>query len=456
MSGLDPIVAATMVQRVADRAAIPTSVPTATYGPQGPFAPGQSVGDTSAQSHFSSTASTSTLSDLARLLDVLARAGGGVAPPVTNGTPLIAQPWPDSLANASSNASPGSAPDVFPAAAAAPVGAAAAAGSPRVGEAASSDRSDPTARLALALSAALEDSGLFYEAHLAQWLAGTRSTESVLRQPQARLLPTLPPTTAAAATAHAPPAPVAPARAGVPSTSVDWILEDDLPITGLDSVASSPGVARGNEALARVLDTPRQTYAFWNAGGGYAHPSAHGPSDGLGGGEFASHGAALQGDALDTSSSGSGSDNALTTFLLPAVMHPDAVGLVQQQLDLLSTSQFRWAGEAWPGMRFEWSVEPYDADDAQRAGAERSWRTRVRLSLPELGHLEADLILAGDALHARLESPADVTPVLSAGSEAFRDRLALSGIRLSGLTISGRQDVGDDAAPWRPGQRGWR
>jgi hypothetical protein len=451
MSGLDPIVAATMVQRVADRAAIPTSVPTATYGPQGPFAPGQSAGDTSAQPGFSSTASTSTLSDLARLLDVLARAGGGVAPPVTNVTPLIAEPWPDAWPNASAAQVPGASPD-----AASASRSAAASGSPRVGEpAASPERSDPTARLALALSAALEDSGLFYEAHLAQWLAGARSTESVLRQPQARLLPTLPPTTAAAAAAVAPPAPVAPARAGAPPASVDWILEDDLPITGLDSLASSSGAARGNEALARVLDTPRQTYAFWNAGGGYAHPSAHGPSDGLGGCGFASHGAALQGDALDPSS-GSGSDNALTTFLLPAVMHPDAVGLVQQQLDLLSTSQFRWAGEAWPGMRFEWSVEPYDADDAQRAGADRGWRTRVRLSLPELGHLEADLVLAGDALHARLESRAAVTPVLSAGSEAFRDRLALSGIHLSGLTISGRQDVGDDAVPLRPGQRGWR
>jgi hypothetical protein len=452
MSGLDPIVAATMVQRVADRAAIPTSVPTATYGPQGPFAPGQNAGDTSAQSDFSSTASTSTLSDLARLLDVLARAGGGVAPPVTNASPLIAQPWPDSLPDASSATVPGAAPGTV----AASLSATAASGSPRVGgTAASAERSDATARLALALSAALEDSGLFYEAHLAQWLAGARSTESILRQPQARLLPTLPPTTAAAAAAVAVPAPVAPARAGAPPASVDWILEDDLLLDGPGSAASWSSAARGNEALARVLDEPRQTYSFWRGGGGYAHPSAHGQGDGLGGGGFAGHGAALPGAALDTSG-GNGSDDALTTFLLPAVMHPDAVGLVQQQLDLLSTSQFRWAGEAWPGMRFEWSVEPYDADNAQRAGADRSWRTRVRLSLPELGHLEADLVLSGDTLLARLESRAAVTPVLSAGSEAFRDRLALAGIHLSGLTISGRQDVGDDAVPLRPDQRGWR
>ena len=41
-----------------------------------------------------------------------------------------------------------------------------------------------------------------------------------------------------------------------------------------------------------------------------------------------------------------------------ATVHPAAVPLVRQQLDALATDQFRWAGEAWPGARLDWTIEP--------------------------------------------------------------------------------------------------
>lgn len=46
------------------------------------------------------------------------------------------------------------------------------------------------ARLSGALAQALAESGLFYEAHQAQWAAGTRELAQVLREPQARLTQT--------------------------------------------------------------------------------------------------------------------------------------------------------------------------------------------------------------------------------------------------------------------------
>ena len=45
------------------------------------------------------------------------------------------------------------------------------------------------ARLALSLASALGRSGLFYESHQAQWVAGTRSLAELLLEPQARLSP---------------------------------------------------------------------------------------------------------------------------------------------------------------------------------------------------------------------------------------------------------------------------
>ena len=46
----------------------------------------------------------------------------------------------------------------------------------------------PAAELASALANALDKSGLFYEAHLAQWFSGTRPLQDLLAEPQARFV----------------------------------------------------------------------------------------------------------------------------------------------------------------------------------------------------------------------------------------------------------------------------
>jgi hypothetical protein len=121
-------------------------------------------------------------------------------------------------------------------------------------------------------------------------------------------------------------------------------------------------------------------------------------------------------------------------------VHPATVALVRQQLDLLATGQFRWSGEAWPGARLDWTIEQ-DGDEWDRSGGgaasedDQPWRTRLTLSLPTLGTVDAELTLTGMRLVARVQASPGGAARLAMQGESFRQRLAAAGIELNGLTI---------------------
>jgi hypothetical protein len=121
---------------------------------------------------------------------------------------------------------------------------------------------------------------------------------------------------------------------------------------------------------------------------------------------------------------------------------------VRQQLDLLATGQFRWTGEAWPGARLDWTIEQ-DGDEWHRGGGGAEgdepypWRTRLTLSLPSLGTVDADLTLNGTQLMVRVQASPGGAARLAAQGEMFRQRLAAAGIDLSALSI---REIGGAAA----------
>jgi hypothetical protein len=125
---------------------------------------------------------------------------------------------------------------------------------------------------------------------------------------------------------------------------------------------------------------------------------------------------------------------------MAAAVHAATVPLVRQQLDLLATGQFRWTGEAWPGARFDWTIEQ-EGDEWDRSGGGAAsedgqpWRTRVTLSLPTLGTVDADLTLTGSRLVARVQASPAGAARLAVQGDSFRQRLAAAGIELNGLTI---------------------
>ncbi|SFN71022.1 flagellar hook-length control protein FliK [Nitrosospira briensis] len=126
-----------------------------------------------------------------------------------------------------------------------------------------------------------------------------------------------------------------------------------------------------------------------------------------------------------------------------APVHPDALALVRQQLDVFETRQISWQGLAWPGQPIEWEVaeekrsapaesdEPDESDQAQAA-----WQTRLNLALPNLGQISASLRLDAHGVEVRLIAEEPVTAfMLRAGAAPLVSGLESAGIKLLGIGV---------------------
>jgi hypothetical protein len=117
---------------------------------------------------------------------------------------------------------------------------------------------------------------------------------------------------------------------------------------------------------------------------------------------------------------------------LPATLTP----LVQQQLDALATQVLSWQGQIWPGQTLEWDIEDSPQSRPGEEGADsRRWTTRLRLTLPRLGAIDATLRLdAQGRVELKLSAGDGATTALLTGSgDLLARRLADAGLSLAGL-----------------------
>ncbi|WP_321862915.1 flagellar hook-length control protein FliK [Burkholderia cenocepacia] len=363
-------------------------------------------------------ASTQTaLSDVGRVLDAISRSGGDATPAIVGRLPLLADP----AVLLTDTPVPARAP-----AASAPTGSSMPASDQASAQASSATATreavapPPAAALRAALAQAVSESGLFYESHLAQWLAGQRPLAALLREPQARL-----------ATALAPADPDA-----VPHDSTDLLDELLAQRSPLPTAArvTAPPPAQGG---APARDPAQAAQAA-------ARPGASLPPDTAD--PLAAHADPRWTPARAELAAASSDPQAQQPL---ATVHPAAVPLVRQQLDALATDQFRWTGEAWPGARLDWTIEPdapghrTPSGGGDDAGDGIAWRTRLTLTLPSLGTVDAELVLNGAQLVARLRANQTGADRLTRHEAALRQRLEGSGLKVGGLSIRAVDDGPD-------------
>ncbi|CAG9235272.1 Flg_hook domain-containing protein [Paraburkholderia tropica] len=268
-------------------------------------------------------------------------------------------------------------------------------------------QSGPVAALTASLAQTVAQSGLFYESHLAQWLQGQRSPAELADEPQNRL-----------------------AGSQLP---LDWNSAaddiDDVLWTDVPSAAQMAARAAEAAGQARGANGANGTNGGNGANGANGDPGSAASQNGA-------RANALLGDTLlPALHTQAGSAAGVHQALLP---------VVRQQLDLLATGEFRWTGEAWPGVRLDWSIQQdgYDAHEVHnQRGPRRSadddtpWRTRLTLALPSLGTVDAELTLTGSALAVRVQASPGGAQQLTAHSEVLRGRIAALGLALAGLSI---------------------
>lgn len=208
------------------------------------------------------------------------------------------------------------------------------------------------AELAATLGKAVEQSGLFYESHQAQWVAGKRSLDSLLAEPQGQLL-----------VAPRPTSPHSPAQAGGPAGAA--LSENSMVTLSPQARLQEAGLATMPESL----------------------PQAPGRTEGQ---------AALS--TMDRATHGA----APTAQSIPEEVRP----LVQQQLDAVATQRLTWHGEVWPDQGMDWTVEQERVGDREATSPDEAsrWTTTLHLSMPRLGALDATLELAGSSLRLHLRA----------------------------------------------------
>jgi hypothetical protein len=103
--------------------------------------------------------------------------------------------------------------------------------------------------------------------------------------------------------------------------------------------------------------------------------------------------------------------------------------------------QMIWQGQLWPGQHLEWTIREPGEDPGSRAEEAQPWFTGLRLRLPRLGEVVADLALVGPALRVRLAAAdPQAQTTMSAGRAALANSLAQAGIDLVSFRVAGDGD----------------
>lgn len=238
-------------------------------------------------------------------------------------------------------------------------------------------------QLASALRNAVSQSGLFYEAHQAQWVAGERALASLRAEPQGQL-PVAPRPATATHGIQAPGTEAGAPPAGTP---------------GAGAARTEPGVAARTDIAARIAEP---------ATGRGESPA-----------QAAASGTAQQAAAASV---------------------PDGIrSIVQQQLDAVATQRLAWHGEVWPGQSMDWAIQRDDVDERDAAATESveapRWSTSLRLTMPRLGTVDAVIQLTGGRLQIRLAADADAVTDLRQQSANLTAALTSAGLAVQSLDI---------------------
>ena len=239
-----------------------------------------------------------------------------------------------------------------------------------------------------ALKDSLAKSGMFYEAHQAQWLEGKISTANLLQEPQGKLSSLTP-----APPNNAPPSPIDDGDSADIAAHVH--LSDD---------------ARQKTIIERDQATPA-------------------PAD--------TNKASATGNEPKTAPLMQASEQA--GLQRSTAIHPELTPIVQQQLNALATQTYVWQGQVWQGQAMHWEIT--EEDGRPRTESDEipaRWQTRLKLDLPRLGGIEARLRLGSTGqIELSLTTSNDSSEAtLKAAGEQLSKALQASGLQLNKFAVS--------------------
>ncbi len=114
----------------------------------------------------------------------------------------------------------------------------------------------------------------------------------------------------------------------------------------------------------------------------------------------------------------------------------DALPIVRQQIGVLETREINWSGQVWPGQTMDWQVR--EEGHERRAPDEPpfSWQSRLRLALPRLGEVDANLRLTSKGVQIALQAATSESGnQMKENGTTLQESLKACGVPLISMTV---------------------
>ncbi len=296
------------------------------------------------------------------------------------------------------------------------------------------------AELAPVLKQALSQSGMFYEAHQAKWVAGQLPTEALRQEPQAKFSP-LPITVA-----------------------VNGVFEGKNPSNSNVPMSTLPGTEPLIKSQLATLLEPnalvqnKLNFAYNTSGAGLLQlPRDLGTSTAQRPEQAASapptnaqlplgsEPQTLASAKLETGNTpqplARANEQANASIQPGSPIPRELTSIVQQQLDGLASQNFAWQGQVWPGQQMWWEIGENPANAQAQDAETAQWQTRLKLSLPMLGGIDAVLQLRPNGEVAiAINTDTEVSETqLKERANQLRGQFESAGLSLSKLFIQHAQ-----------------
>lgn len=255
-------------------------------------------------------------------------------------------------------------------------------------------RSPVPAEMAPLLRQAIKQSGMFYESHLRQWVEGKLPLSSLLAEPQAKQPPL--------------------GGSGAQSATLLQDTTSHLPTQAAQA-------SLNEQAIEKPLVSDKPPVQMRPAPG---HEAGGGSSDD---------------DDYSQAARSSLSMNESSQKPATGRVADNLTPIVLQQLEAISSNQLSWQGQVLPGMNMQWSVVNPDEHSTQSGSdeADTLWRSNLRVELPNLGGIQARLLLSPQGLSLSLDTDNSVSAEqMRANQSSLLDALEAAGISLQQIRIS--------------------
>lgn len=251
-------------------------------------------------------------------------------------------------------------------------------------------------QLAPVLADAVKHSGLFYEAHQAQWVTGRLPLQQLLQEPQAQ------------------------------HSNVGVLMTANVP---LDTALHGTEAAQKSALAGRQEEAPSLLQTLL----GRSSATSQGPTPSVA--ISPQSGSVLNANST-TSASSTTTPTTVPSSPSPQGIPDDLRAIVQQQLDAVATQRLAWHGEVWPQQQMQWEIDWEEGRPDQPDQQEQAWATTLSLTTPRLGEVHARLQLTTDGVRIAVATPFGASAAdLRDAAPALEQSLAAAGVPLLAFLV---------------------